>query len=156
MGGEAFGRLTWQGPGWAAGRRPGCWAGALESAPPRASGGQEQAGRGSPGPAARAPFPRRVLGALCSRESRRLRMTWWGSMQPLGHRVQIQGANVTEWGAPWDNPNSPHHQTNTELRCREGKGLVQDLARLSQATGFPAWTKEGGLGLPQQPAPCKL
>lgn len=122
VGGEAFGRLTWQGPGWVAGRRPGFRAGALESAPPRASGGQEQAGRGSPGPAARAPFPRRVLGALCSREGRRLRMTWWGSMQPLGHRVQIQGANVTEWGAPWDHPQLPSSSDKHRAEVQGGKG----------------------------------
>lgn len=66
--GVVFGGLTWQGPSGAAGRKPGSQAGALESAPPRAPGGQEWAKRGSLGPAAWAPFLRVVLGALSSRE----------------------------------------------------------------------------------------
>ena len=52
VGAEVFEGLTWQSPVGAAGRRLEYWAGALGSVPPQAPGGQERAGRGSPGPAA--------------------------------------------------------------------------------------------------------
>lgn len=64
VGGVAFRGLTWQGLQEAARGNLGRQAGALGSAPPQALGAQEWAGRGSPGPVARAPFPRGVLRAL--------------------------------------------------------------------------------------------
>lgn len=144
MGGQAFRGLTWQSPRAAAGRRPGCQAGGLETAPPQALGGREQAGRGSPGPAAWASFPRGVLGALGSREGRRVR-TWHGSMSPLkGTGGQIQDANVTE--EPLGTTPTTPSSDRLEPKCRDEEGLVQDPAMLSQATGLPGWTREGFRG----------
>lgn len=122
--GVAFGGLTWWGRWGAAGRKPESRAGALRSAPPWAPGGQPWAHCGSLGPAAWAPFPRWVLGALRSGESKSLKMTRQGSMQPLmGTGGQIRGTSQTEKGAPWAHSSYPSHQTNMEPRPESSRHL---------------------------------
>lgn len=143
VGGRHWG-LTWQSPRGSAGRPGGR---DLGSAPPRAPGRWGWAGRGSPGPEARAPFPGGVLGALSHRESRRLRMMWLGSMPPLqGSGCWIRGANVTEWRAPQDHPTTP------------GRG--RDFSKTPQVCPRPLVSQPGlGRGFqgpPQWLAPARL